>query len=149
MALPLSPPPTLLCDTPPLLPPLLKTAIYPMIFEYFPQHKALVCKSCRTAIGPKGLNQHTLRYHHGQFPIDQRRLLNSYCESLEIVDSLEPLPNNSPPLPFLTILDGFQCGFSGCAGFRTTSRDWIRAHINKTHQLFRKKCDLVIQVAFL
>jgi Orsellinic acid/F9775 biosynthesis cluster protein D len=86
-------------------------------------------------------------------PVDQRKLLIQHCQSLEselIPDQkqLQLPPDDSPPLWFLPVRDGFSCSYSRCR-HRTTCKKKRRVHVNKAHGLQGWACTRSYRPAWL
>lgn len=116
----------------------LDPAIFPKLIEHFPEYGVLYCHACTQVYFPYQLDRH-LAQTHNLAKMDRQPVVQ-YCQTLPMIlaaDALALSRDNSSPVPFLPILEGFACSL---CPFYSQNRGMIRAHINKVHQLFRHDC---------
>jgi hypothetical protein len=121
----------------------LDSALYPGTFIYPADYKLVVCKPCGFAVDARNF-RHVDSMPHGGMECSkhQRRLLKQFIQLLDVIspEDAPPQPDGSPPIPELPIFNGFRCLVPGCTkGIFSTSREFIRMHLNKTHQLYHEK----------
>jgi hypothetical protein len=116
----------------------------PTMLTYLPLYSVLVCQEHQHAI--YSLDEHLKRQH--QLPIAERReLLTLYSHLLLLPPEQVPLPElPSAPLAELGLpQDAWLCcyssssssssGESSACGFISTSRTWMRRHVNQQHSI--------------
>jgi len=121
----------------------LDPAIVSKLIEYFPEYKVLYCHPCTQVYFPYQLDRHLAQTHN--LAKADRQPVVEYCQTLPVVLAADVLAlgrDYSSPVPFLPILKGFAC--SVCR-FYSQNRDIVRAHLNKTHRLFRHECVIRIR----
>jgi len=116
----------------------LDPAVFPGLIQHYPDYRVLYCKPCHAVVLPTALPRHLQQYH--DISIAQRRLLEHYCQSLELnatgKDTQLPA-DQSLPLQPLPIRPGYSC--RKCR-FLTISKSIMRRHVNRAHQLSYLAC---------
>jgi hypothetical protein len=118
--------------------PTLNLAIFPGLIQHYPDCHVLYCKPCNAVVFPTALSGHLGRYH--KVHIDQRRLLDQHCQSLELVAQRKDLQlpaDQSLALQFLPVHAGYSC--CKCR-FLTIAESMMRGHVNQAHQLTYQAC---------
>jgi hypothetical protein len=118
--------------------PTLDPAIFPGLIQHYPDCHVLYCKPCNAIVFPTALSRHLQHYH--KVHIDQRRLLDQHCQSLELVARRKDLQlpaDQSLALQFLPVHAGYSC--CKCQ-FLTTSKSQVRCYINQAYQLSYQAC---------
>ncbi|KAJ9636434.1 hypothetical protein H2199_000585 [Coniosporium tulheliwenetii] len=100
--------------------------------------RVVVCRQCKYALQPSGdcVSKH-LWEKHG-IPVQARRGLKSYIDSLRLPDpnELATRPDGCEPHPCLALQPGAAC--KPC-GFRSTSLELVRRHVSKEHGVTGKR----------
>jgi hypothetical protein len=112
----------------------LSPAIFPKLIEHFPKYSVLYCHACKRVYFPYQLETHLQHVYH--VAKKYRQLVVEYCQTLLVAvapDDLDLGRDDSSPVPFLPVLDGFACSLCRCYSWNWKA---MREHINKAHQLF-------------
>ena len=116
----------------------LDPALFPGLIEHFSEQSVVYCHACKHVCFPSELDQHLYRKHG--LSMKQRQPVVDHCQTLPVAlaaDALAPGRDNSLPVPFLPILEGFACNY---CRFYTINRKAVRAHLNQAHLLQRQAC---------
>jgi hypothetical protein len=112
-------------------------------------YRFLYCHACHSVVFQAGLLGHLRRVHTTLSHKQRLQIIGQFTTLSSIVSQLEhaahPLPpDQSPPIPYLPMHEGFACSQDGCR-FLSQNRDCIRKHLNADHALFRGACAPYIQ----
>lgn len=80
--------------------------------QYLEEQQALVCRNCKHCLQPDGVEDH-LRRKDGKIPLDIRKKLVSYAESLTLRNPSEVIMPTTivPAFDSLEVIQGFRCSF--------------------------------------
>jgi Orsellinic acid/F9775 biosynthesis cluster protein D len=92
---------------------------------------ALICRSCRYGLNPKGVNRHLRKWHKG-VPLEVRKKIVEWCDGVtvnELMDVQTPTTEVNE-IEGLKVVDGFMCRI--CNSLYGTP-DSIEQHCYTTH----------------
>ena len=78
------------------------------------EHNILICKAHQCAISPKFVARHFLQEHDLQSSV--RQTIVSYASQFTVTEALQLTYSEGKvtPVPYLSIIDGYQCKHQGC-----------------------------------
>lgn len=106
------------------------------LLQYLPEHKVIVCSTCRYCIKSNGVELHLQRFHKDvQFKIrkDWCNVVNQRAQSGDLLEPHEVVhpTRTSGPVKELRVVDGFECstcgfvcGTLGTAQFHARTHGW-------------------------
>ena len=99
--------------------------------------RVVVCKGCKYCLVPgKSVTRH-LKDEHQSIPLDTRKELITWAETLDLVEPDRVMvPNaNTPPIEGLELVeDGCKCEYTGCIDPYAGTLTSIMEHCNKKHK---------------
>ncbi|KAI9846389.1 MAG: hypothetical protein M1837_003980 [Sclerophora amabilis] len=103
------------------------------LVSYSFQGNILICRPCGYSMGFDSFNRH-LRNPHG-LTSNQRKIFLAYYEQTPVcrqTHSIPPLPHGSPPVPHLTLFNGWQC--LHCDYLTAGKQRHVHRHLNHMHR---------------
>lgn len=104
------------------------------LITFLPEHKVLLCTQCKVAVPSNDLDSHLRASHKGVRKSTRESIRETFADvpAARITADLQPLPDGSPPSPFLVpARRGFYC--PACLTFRSFHEREIRHHSVKVH----------------
>lgn len=104
------------------------------------EYSVLICmgNGCRCAVSPASISRHLRSKHH--VPIELRKQVDRYVQGFPVnydFTNVKLPQERSAPQPIIRIVSGFQCKHCPALPFTSQSRDAIKKHGNKDHNMKR------------
>lgn len=99
---------------------------------YNDQHYVIICKTHECAISPKSVVSHFRDEH--DLPLEKRQEILNYVSSKVVVEAeqLEYSSNRVRPIPYLKIMNAYQCQYGTCSLILGTLTS-IKKHCRHNH----------------
>jgi hypothetical protein len=99
---------------------------------YNPQHQVVICKAHECAISLKTAISHFREEHN--IPLEKRQEIFNYISTKVVVeaDQLEYSLNRVTPIPYLKIVNAYQCQYESCCLILSTLES-IKKHCRQEH----------------
>lgn len=109
---------------------------------YNTEYNVLICKSHQHAIAPKYITRHFLKEHDVSFTVRQNihEFAEQFFSRVKKAEDLEYTEGKIQPIPYLRIVDGFQCQYDTCGKIQGTL-DSVKKHCWAEHNWKSKDGD--------
>jgi predicted metal-binding protein len=104
---------------------------------YVPEYSALICRSCRYCLTPRGVGRH-FQWQHKTISCGERDQLVKFAECLTVSrpEDIEVPSEEIAAIEGLDVIDGFKCG--ECEGLYGTMRS-IQNHCRDRHDWVKSR----------